>query len=87
MSKEELVQRVEQTLDEVRPNLIVDGGNVKLVDITDDMEVLIEWEGTCLSCDMSEMTLRAGIAQSIKARLPEITSVKVAKDSDIGIDD
>lgn len=86
-NKQELLDKVELALDEVRPHLIVDGGNVRLVDVTDDMEVLIEWEGNCQSCNMSEMTLKAGISQSIKSRLPQIESVRVVSESDAPINE
>ncbi len=86
-NKQSLITQVEEALDEVRPHLQVDGGNVKLVDITDDYIVYIEWEGNCQNCDMSEMTLKAGITQSIKNRVPQITSVRVVSESDAVLDD
>jgi Fe-S cluster biogenesis protein NfuA len=73
--KEELLQRIEEALDTVRPHLNVDGGDVELVDVTDDMQVKIRWMGMCESCSMSTMTLRAGIAEAIKGKIPEIMGV------------
>jgi Fe-S cluster biogenesis protein NfuA len=49
---------------------------VELVDITDDMRVLIRWQGMCESCSMSAMTLRAGIAEAIRGKIPEIMGVE-----------
>jgi Fe-S cluster biogenesis protein NfuA len=73
--KEQLLQRIEEALDTVRPHLNVDGGDVELVDVTDDMQVKIRWMGMCESCSMSTMTLRAGIAEAIKGKIPEIMGV------------
>lgn len=73
--KEQLLQRIEEALSTVRPHLKVDGGDVEVVDVTDDMHVKIRWMGMCESCSMSTMTLRAGIAQAIKGKIPEIAEV------------
>lgn len=74
--KHVLWERVEEALQSVRPHLLVDGGNVEIVDITDDLRVQVRWLGMCESCSMSSMTLQAGIAAAIKGRIPEITSVE-----------
>lgn len=74
--KEILLQRIEEALSTVRPHLNVDGGDVELVDVTDDMQVKIRWMGMCESCSMSAMTLRAGIAEAIKGKIPEIMGVE-----------
>jgi Fe-S cluster biogenesis protein NfuA len=55
--------------------LAVDGGDVEVIDITEEKVVKIKWIGNCESCSMSEMTLRAGIAETIKSKMPEIVSV------------
>lgn len=74
--KTALFERVDRALDEVRPHLAVDGGNVELVEVTDDMNVKIKWLGNCENCTMSAMTMRAGIEQAIKGRIPEIVGVQ-----------
>lgn len=74
--KEDLLLRIEDALSTVRPHLIVDGGDVEVVDVSDDMHVTIRWMGMCESCSMSAMTLRAGIAEAIKGKIPEIASVE-----------
>ncbi|HRF40564.1 MAG TPA: NifU family protein, partial [Saprospiraceae bacterium] len=61
MNNSELMQRIDLALDDVRPHLAVDGGNVELVEITEDNIVRIKWTGACEHCSMSIMTLRAGI--------------------------
>ena len=69
--KENLLERVNQALDSVRPHLKVDGGDIEVVEITDDMRVNIKWLGNCQSCSMSTMTLRAGVEQAIMNKIPE----------------
>ena len=74
--KQELLDRIENALSTVRPHLRVDGGDVEVVELTDDMHVKIRWIGMCESCSMSEMTLRAGIAEAIRGKIPEIAGVE-----------
>ena len=74
--KELLLQRIDAVLDDVRPHLAVDGGDVELVDITDARVVKIKWKGACEHCSMSIMTLRAGIEQALIGKIPEIKGVE-----------
>ncbi len=76
LEKEDLIKRVDSALDTVRPHLKVDGGNVELVDITDELLVKVKWLGSCQSCSMSVMTMKAGLEMAIKSQLPQITGVK-----------
>lgn len=76
MLKQELVKRVEESLEGIRPFLNNDGGDISIVDITDDFKVLVELHGACVSCNMSAMTMRAGVEGAIKSAVPEITSVE-----------
>lgn len=71
-----LIERVEQALDSIRPYLIADGGNVKVLSIDEHFVVELELLGSCGSCPMSAMTLKAGVEESIKRAVPEITAVK-----------
>lgn len=71
----ELLDRVEQALESIRPYLITDGGNVRLVEITNDMIVKLELLGACGTCPMSAMTLKAGVEESIRKAVPEIKGV------------
>ena len=73
--KTTLLTKIDQALD-TRPHLAVDGGNVELVDVTDEMTVQIKWLGNCQSCSMTAMTLRAGIEQAVIGKIPEIISVE-----------
>ena len=71
----ELIERIENALDQIRPYLEADGGNVTLEDITDDLVAHVRFHGACSSCSMSEMTLRAGVSEAIKQAIPEIKDV------------
>jgi len=75
----ELADRVEQALESIRPYLITDGGNVRLVEITSDMIVKLELLGACGTCPMSAMTLKAGVEESIRKAVPEIREVHAIK--------
>ncbi|HXC05211.1 MAG TPA: NifU family protein [Bacteroidia bacterium] len=71
----DLISRVEEALQQIRPYLEKDGGNVSLLDISDDFVVSLELQGACKSCSMSMMTLKAGIEETIMRSVPEIKSV------------
>jgi len=68
-------EKVEIALNSMRPFLQADGGDVELVDITDDMEVQLRLTGNCSSCNISHITMKAGIENGIKSAIPEITRV------------
>ena len=72
----ELLKRIEQTLDTLRPYLEADGGNVALEEVTDDMVVKLKLTGACKDCKMSIMTLKAGIEQALLRAIPELTAVE-----------
>ena len=71
----QLIARVEDALLQIRPYLEADGGNVSLLEITDNNVVKLELHGACKSCSMSMMTMKAGIEETIKRSVPEVTSV------------
>ena len=73
---EALRTSIETALDSIRPYLMADGGSVRLIKVTDDMVVELELLGACGTCPMSSMTLRAGIEQTIKGAIPEISRVE-----------
>ncbi len=68
--------KVEEVLSKVRPSLKADGGDVELVEVTEDGVVKVRLSGACKGCPMSAMTLKSGIEQAIKRELPEIKSVE-----------
>ena len=79
----DLLQRVEDALNTIRPYLEADGGNVSVEEITPDHVVRLRLLGSCGSCPMSIMTLKAGIEEAIKKAVPEITSIEAINLTDI----
>ncbi len=69
-------EKVEAALEKVRPALQRDGGDVTLVDITDDGIVKVQLTGACKGCPMSQMTLKNGIERFVKSEVPEVKSVE-----------
>jgi len=72
---ESLQSRVKATLDKLRPYLQADGGDIELVEITDDFIVKVRLEGACHDCPYSMQTLKGGIEQALIKEVPEITGV------------
>jgi len=79
----DLLQKVEQALESIRPYLEADGGNVSIEEITPDNIVRLKLHGSCGSCPMSIMTLKAGIEEAIRKAVPEIESVEAINLTDI----
>lgn len=69
-------EKVEQALEKIRPSLQADGGNVELVDVTDDGIVKVKLTGACRGCPMSQMTLKIGIEKALKQAIPGIKEVQ-----------
>ena len=76
MTTEELKLNVEKALDEIRPFLASDGGNITLIDILDEKHVKVRLEGACISCSVNQMTLKAGVETTIKKHVPQIETVE-----------
>ncbi|GAB4286910.1 MAG: NifU family protein [Marinilabiliales bacterium] len=74
--EETLKEKVDNALEKIRPYLRADGGDVELVDVSDDGIVQVKLTGACGSCPYSIMTLKNGIEQSLKSEIPEIKEVK-----------
>ena len=68
-------EQVEKALDKVRTMLMADGGNVELVDVSEDGVVKVRLTGACGCCPMSQMTLKAGIEQALKQEVPQVKEV------------
>lgn len=68
-------EQVQEVLDMVRPALQADGGDVELVDVTDDGIVSVRLTGACGSCPMSTMTLKMGIERTLKEKIPSVQEV------------
>jgi Fe-S cluster biogenesis protein NfuA len=69
-------EKVEKVLNEIRPGLQADGGNVELVDVTEDGTVKVRLTGACAGCPMSTMTLKMAIEKRLKEQVPGVKSVE-----------
>jgi Fe-S cluster biogenesis protein NfuA len=69
-------ERVQTVLDQIRPALQADGGDVALVDITDEGVVQVQLQGACRGCPMSQLTLANGVERVLKEQIPEIVRVE-----------
>ncbi len=75
-NKEELQKKVENVIEQIRPYLQQDGGDIKFIEITDENVVNVELQGACGSCPYSTMTLKNGVETAVKKAIPEIKSVE-----------
>lgn len=75
MTSEELKISVEKALDEIRPFLQSDGGDISLVAIDNDKLVTVKLEGNCVGCSVNQMTLKSGVEMTIKKHAPQIEKV------------
>jgi Fe-S cluster biogenesis protein NfuA len=75
MTHEELTLNIEKALQEIRPFLNSDGGDISLVSIEDEKHVKVRFEGACTGCSVNQMTLRAGVETTIKRYAPQIETV------------
>lgn len=72
----EMKERVQEALDLIRPALQADGGDVELVEVTDDGVVKVALQGACRGCPMSQLTLANGVERVIKEQIPEVLRVE-----------
>ncbi len=70
--KSAIIEKIKHAIEEVRPYLKADGGDVELVELTSDNTVKVKLTGACDGCPFSMMTLRAGIEQAIRKNFPEL---------------
>ena len=75
MTTSELTNNVEKALEEIRPFLNSDGGDITLIGIQDDKHVTVRLEGACVGCSVNRMTLKAGVETTIKKFAPLIETV------------
>ena len=71
----EMKEKVEATLNRIRPSLQADGGDVELVEVSPDGVVKVKLTGACAGCAMSQMTLKMGIEKALKQEVPEVKEV------------
>ena len=72
-----LQDRIEASLDSIRPYLVADGGNVRILEVTEDRVLKLEFVGNCGNCAMSTLTFKAGVEEAILKSVPEIRSIVV----------
>lgn len=75
MTADELKLKVEEALQEIRPFLQNDGGDISLIDIQEGKRVRVRLEGACVGCSVNQMTLRSGVEMTIKKHVPQIEEV------------
>ncbi len=75
MTSEELKLNVEKALDEIRPFLQTDGGDISLLSIENDNLVKVQLQGACVGCSVNQMTLKSGVEMTIKKYAPQIEQV------------
>ena len=71
----EILSKIEGALDEIRPYLEADEGDIRLIEVTDDMVVKVKLLGACSDCNVSMMTMKSGVEQAIKRAVPDIKEV------------
>jgi Fe-S cluster biogenesis protein NfuA len=72
----DLKERVSLAIEDVRPSLQADGGDIRFVEITEDNIVKVELQGACNGCPMAQMTLKQGVESYLKKTIPEVASVE-----------
>ena len=77
MLKQEIIQRIETSLNNIRPFLEKDGGDVEVIDFSDNGELTLKFLGNCSTCSMSTSTFRNGIEESVKNDVHEVLKVNV----------
>ncbi len=75
MDTAELTQNIEKALEEIRPFLNSDGGDIALVSVEDGKHVTVRLQGACIACSVNQMTLKAGVETTIKKYAPQIETV------------
>jgi Fe-S cluster biogenesis protein NfuA len=75
-----LTLKIESVLDTIRPYLQADGGDVELVEVLSNNDVILRLTGACSSCSMSEMTMTAGIEESLRKSIPDLGKIVAVKE-------
>jgi len=75
MTSEEIKINVEKALEEIRPFLQSDGGDIELISIENDSSVKVKLQGACVGCSVNQMTLKSGVEMTIKKYAPQIEEV------------
>jgi Fe-S cluster biogenesis protein NfuA len=70
-----LKDEVEKIINEIRPHLVADGGDIELVDVDKEGTVKVKLKGACAGCPMSQMTLQLGVERYLKSKVPQVKKV------------
>ena len=81
MNKEESIEKINLALEQIRPFLKDDGGDIEFIELTDDNIVKVKFLGACSDCSMSAMTLKGGVEEAIKKNVPDIQSVIMVEEA------
>lgn len=71
-----LIEKVESAIQDVRPSLQADGGDIEFVSVDESGKVLVKLKGACNGCPMAQMTLKDGVEKYLKSKIPEVSSVE-----------
>lgn len=83
MSNQSKIDKIHVALDEIRPFLKSDGGDITFVELTDENVVRVQLHGACTGCSVNQMTLKSGVEMTIKKHVPEIVRVEQAESSEV----
>lgn len=75
MVSQDITDKIHKALDEIRPFLQSDGGDISLVNVTEDLSVVVKLHGACIGCRVNQMTLKSGVEMTIRKYLPDIKRV------------
>ncbi len=79
-NKESTILKINMAIEQLRPFLNADGGDMEFVELTDEAVVKVRLLGSCSDCSMSHMTMRAGLEEALKIAAPEVTSVEAVEE-------
>ena len=79
-NKEQTLYKIEQAIDQLRPFMLEDGGDMEFIEFTDSGIVKVKLLGACVDCSMSHMTLRAGLEEALKVAAPEVLKVEAIEE-------
>jgi len=77
ITTDDIISRIEASLDDIRPYLEADGGNIRVLEVTENKTLRLEFMGNCGSCPMSTMTFKAGVEEAVRRLVPEIKNIEV----------
>lgn len=83
MGTTDIESRIERALQDLRPYLEADGGDIRLVEVTPELHVRVELHGSCADCQMIHMTMKGGVEQAIRAVAPEVVKVEAINWSEV----